>query len=104
MKEVKEYLKECEIKDILPSEEGFVIFLMEKYSKKYPNAVLFAGEYKGLITTNAISFLKNKASSGSRNSFVYIQLLKEMREAGETKTNDKVIINIDLNDKSGKKL
>lgn len=101
MELAKEYIKQTMEKETLPNVESFVIWLMENKEKSYDEATIHAGKYKGYINTSAISYLKERASGAKRNSFVYVQLLKNLMDSQDLNTTEKLIVNIDLNTKEG---
>lgn len=80
LKLIKKYIKHTEIDNILPSVEDCIVWLIKYKSYEYNTASTLVGEYKGYINTFAISYLKNKASAGGRNSQVYIQLLGQLQD------------------------
>ena len=101
---VDEYIKSKYELDEMVSIEGLTIFLIEYPDKKlrlnYTQARDAIGEYRGVINTYAVAFLKDKASKAGRNSMQYSILLKEMNAQKELSSDDKLVINIDLNNTS----
>ncbi len=85
--------------DNLISVEGLVIYLIEN-GKTYEQAKELSGKYKGLINMYAKRWLKEKIGSGARNSLTYLQLLKDIKEDEPIGADDKIIVNIDLNNTS----
>jgi coenzyme F420-reducing hydrogenase beta subunit len=100
---LKTYLDNCKEEDTLPSGEGFVVFLMEGHKKNYKEAQELKREYKGLLNTYSIAFLKDKASKGGRHSGNYTTLLKELLNndklnGAEEDGKVEFILDIDLKD------
>lgn len=88
-------------KETLPNVESFVIWLMEVKRKSYDEAKTLAGGSGGYINIYTTAFLKEKSTSGGRNSFVYLQMLKQLQDSGDLNSNEKLVVNIDLNTKEG---